>query len=239
MKNQMIMKRLANEIKMDDELYHHGVLGMSWGDRNGPPYPLSGKAKKIARAEAKKKIAQQKKLEEMRKAAAKKRKIAAKSLKKQSKVDEKKQKLIADGDMDKIYKNRKLFTTDELNTIYVRNEALKRTKQAESAAKLTKVLNVVDQAGSIAQKALPIVAITKGLYDIRRMDLDAEVAEIARRESTQKQRIAMMSVFDPRSAVNEMNRMYGTNLTYDKQTWKDTGKDLMKQLMSGGGGKKK
>ena len=26
---------------LEDELYHHGRLGQSWGVRNGPPYPLS------------------------------------------------------------------------------------------------------------------------------------------------------------------------------------------------------
>ena len=27
---------------MEYELYHHGILGQRWGQRNGPPYPLSG-----------------------------------------------------------------------------------------------------------------------------------------------------------------------------------------------------
>ena len=27
---------------MNNELYHHGILGQRWGERNGPPYPLRG-----------------------------------------------------------------------------------------------------------------------------------------------------------------------------------------------------
>lgn len=33
----------------DDYLAHHGVEGQKWGVRNGPPYPLSGDAKKEAK----------------------------------------------------------------------------------------------------------------------------------------------------------------------------------------------
>lgn len=36
--------------KMADELYHHGINGMHWGVRNGPPYPLDKKLSKRIQA---------------------------------------------------------------------------------------------------------------------------------------------------------------------------------------------
>lgn len=35
-----------------DELWHHGILGMHWGQRNGPPYPLSPGAHSVSEKKA-------------------------------------------------------------------------------------------------------------------------------------------------------------------------------------------
>lgn len=35
------MKEYRGTIVCSDELYHHGRLGQKWGEKNGPPYPLS------------------------------------------------------------------------------------------------------------------------------------------------------------------------------------------------------
>ena len=40
----MQVKRLRN-----DELYHHGVKGQSWGVKNGPPYPLNATGKALVK----------------------------------------------------------------------------------------------------------------------------------------------------------------------------------------------
>lgn len=45
----------------DEYLAHHGIIGMRWGKRNGPPYPL----KRSQMSSAEKRNASQKSVEEM------------------------------------------------------------------------------------------------------------------------------------------------------------------------------
>lgn len=74
-------------INNPNELYHHGRLGQKWGERNGPPYPLSRgqlslggyiqkrKAKKAAETEQKKEVAQKQAEEAKRRHDADKEKV--------------------------------------------------------------------------------------------------------------------------------------------------------------------
>lgn len=222
--NRMSREMCYCAIKMgENELYHHGVPGMSWGDRNGPPYPLSGRAKKIARAEAKKKIEHEKLLEKRRKEAAKKRKQAAKLQRKQDKIYEMKQKLIAKGDIEAISRKRHLFTNEEIQEALIRNKQLVEAKYTKGVRKasdphaLEKTMNIVDKVGKIATAALPLVTIAKGMSELKSMNLRREYAENEERSKAIESKIRITKEFDPDAAAALASNYVGRTVTPAKE----------------------
>lgn len=175
----------------EKELYHHGILGMSWGDRHGPPYPLQGDDKAASRADAKKKLARERNLEKARKAAAKKRKEAAKEVKrlekaqtKQAKLERKaaereakdmalKKKLLDRGDINDIRRHAELFTNEELKYAIQRAELIgdrgdkKKEKEPEIPSK-SKLERAADLMSKIATVATPIGTIVTTLSSIQK-----------------------------------------------------------------------
>lgn len=238
MNNQMMLRAMYNStIKMDEnELYHHGVEGMSWGDRNGPPYPLSGANKKEARAEAKAKIEREKRLEKMRKAAAKKRKEQAKEIKKLEKIQKMKQKLYNKGDIRKINKKAKYFTNEELEAARERAREMTELRYTRNPNKtpdphaMEKLMNVVSKVGQIATAAVPVVTLMKGAKELKNMGIDRELKiQKAQNEATESQ-IKLVKEFDPEAGAKLASQYTGTEVTYKDTSGKLKGKEITERI---------
>lgn len=99
------------------ELYHHGILGMKWGERNGPPYPLDSNISTGSRL--KKMFSKDKGGEEVKNKEENKNKVAnAKSLKKEEKKQLKESR--RDTITSKAVKKAKGMTDEELKKAVAR-----------------------------------------------------------------------------------------------------------------------
>ncbi len=122
-------------------LAHHGILGMHWGKRNGPPYPLS-RAISTGRALKKK----MRRNAEVRK-AKKRRKAQEKQYKIQEKNRRTKEQILKDHDVEAILKDIGNFSSQEINMVLDRirvEENLKREvdrQRRASQPKLKRALN--------------------------------------------------------------------------------------------------
>lgn len=198
MPNQKTLKALYHSVydpfEYEDEdeysLYHHGVMGMSWGDRHGPPYPLGGVDKKIARAEAKAKKEAERKQREMnrrmkklRRAAKKKRKKDQREMTRQEKLLRKKQQLLDEGDLEKIRKNSKLFTNEEIQWATERHDLIeqskghKKQKKVLDEQRLQQILKVADATARVASNAATVINAASSVKNFYDSIKDREVKE--------------------------------------------------------------
>lgn len=127
----------------EDTLEHHGILGMRWGHRNGPPYPLgsdkstgkrlkgTGGGKKISKHKARK--TQRKRVKSLKKA----RKVREQNRKVQQEQQKSKDEIIKTKDIAAMFKNVDMFTNQDIQDMLTRldwEDKLKDrvSKQAEA-----------------------------------------------------------------------------------------------------------
>lgn len=135
--------------RKSDALYHHGIKGQSWGDQNGPPYPLDSQVSSAVKKKKSKSFIQ--KLKDKRKG----KKLQA-ARKKKAEEKKEKEEIINSGDEKKVKKIAKNLTDEELTRALNRidlNRKLNAVDYSGVQAKLetlTKAANTVAAVGTAA-----------------------------------------------------------------------------------------
>lgn len=112
----------------NESLEHFGILGMHWGHRNGPPYPLSSEistGKRLKKGSGGSGSITRKR----RKALKKARKARALSLKKKEEIAKTKEDIIKSKDVHAMLKNVDNFTNQEINDMLTRLDVERRLKE--------------------------------------------------------------------------------------------------------------
>lgn len=149
--NQEIMKLYEYELYKPELcegfLEHHGILGMHWGKRNGPPYPLgsdksTGKRLKESFSEFRKKRKKKAAIKKAKKTRALKKKEELRNKKQEEQNKKKEYKLLDNrskedvikaNDIKTMLKNVGTFSNDEINKVLTRLDTEKRLRDRVEA----------------------------------------------------------------------------------------------------------
>ena len=130
---------------LEDAVVHFGILGMHWGQRNGPPYPLSGgdHSESEKKAGWRKSLRfggsdsasrkKQKALKKARRTRAKNIKMRTLEKKRQAKVQKSKDEIIKSKDIKSMLNNVDMFTNQEINDLLNRLDTESRLRSRVKA----------------------------------------------------------------------------------------------------------
>lgn len=125
--------------ELEDEVVEHfGILGMHWGQRNGPPYPLgsdksTGRRLKKSAGGGSGSVSRKR-----RKALKKARKTRAKNLKIKTQEKQTKEEIIKNKDIHSMLKNVDKFTSQEINDMLNRLNVEQRLREEVSKQERSK-----------------------------------------------------------------------------------------------------
>lgn len=140
-----------------DYVEHHGIIGQKWGDRNGPPYPLSGSEHSaVVKSANKKSAGSGRKLTWRQRRKAKKNLKKARAAAAKKRLDDKeKERLVREGSASEVYARRndlsieqkrraqeRLNLDDQLATLSAKELARKKSK-------VDKMIKTLDRAAKI------------------------------------------------------------------------------------------
>lgn len=142
-RKEVASDKLAAKVE-NDTLYHHGILGMKWGHKNGPPYPLgagdhSTSEKKAGWFKSLKAKRTAKKLKKKRAKSLEKARIVRQKKAAEKKAHDElmknKDKVLAKGSAKELMKYRGEITNQELKTALDRLDLEKKLSSYSAAEK--------------------------------------------------------------------------------------------------------
>ena len=133
LQSEPILRLYEHELikpSLDDVIEHHGILGMHWGRRNGPPYPLDSSVStgKRLKGGGNGKISRRKQ-RKMRKKRVQSLKKARETRAANQEAKRTKEEILKAKDIVSMYRNMDQFTNDEINGVLKRLETENRLRQ--------------------------------------------------------------------------------------------------------------